>query len=319
VRLLQRTTHRIALTAVGQSVLDRATALLDSYAELATMSSLSACEVAGDIRLVAPVSYGVHQLGCALAGFLGLYPKVRVDLRMKEAMVCAIGVVTTGTVEAGEYVVLEVADSGVGISPDIVDRIFDPFFTTKEVGVGTGLGLSLVHGIVAELGGAINVASTPGAGSAFTVYLPRAGDAAEVSECETPDVPRGNRERVLVVDDELALMRITTETLEDFGYRPSGFTSSSAALEAFRADPLAFDAVITDERMPGMTGSALIREVRGIRARIPTILMSGFIAGTGPSGARETAADEVLKKPLSGRGLAASLARVLHRARVDVH
>ena len=198
-------------------------------------------------------------------------------------------VVTTGTVEAGEYVVLEVADSGVGIAPDIVDRIFDPFFTTKEVGVGTGLGLSLVHGIVAELGGAINVASAPGAGSVFTVYLPRAGDAAEVSECETPDVPRGNRERVLVVDDEMALMRITTETLEDFGYRPSGFTSSLAALEAFRADPLAFDAVITDERMPGMTGSALIREVRGMRARIPTILMSGFIAGTGSSGARETA------------------------------
>jgi LysR family transcriptional regulator, regulator for bpeEF and oprC len=90
VRLLQRTTRRIALTAVGQSVLDRATALLDSYAELETMSSLSACEVAGDIRLVAPVSYGMHQLGPALASFLALYPKVRVDLRMKEASACAL-------------------------------------------------------------------------------------------------------------------------------------------------------------------------------------------------------------------------------------
>ena len=152
-------------------------------------------------------------------------------------------VATTKAVEAGEYVVLEVADSGIGMSPETLERIFDPFFTTKEVGVGTGLGLSLVHGIVAELGGAIEVASVPGSGSTFTVYLPRAGDAAEVDESETPDVPRGNRERVLVVDDEEALVRIATETLEALGYRPVGFTSSAAALEAFRADPLGYDAV----------------------------------------------------------------------------
>ena len=226
---------------------------------------------------------------------------------------------TTGTVEAGDYVVLEVADSGTGIAPEILERIFDPFFTTKEVGVGTGLGLSLVHGIVTELGGAIEVASTPGAGSAFTVYMPRAGDAAEVGESEMPDVPRGNRERVLVVDDEEPLVRIATETLEELGYRPVGFTSSSAALEAFRADPLGFDAVITDERMPGMSGSTLIREVRGIRAPIPTLLMSGFIGGAVASRAREAGADEVLKKPLSGRELATNLARVLHRAQVGVH
>ena len=189
-------------------------------------------------------------------------------------------VATTGTVEAGEYVVLEVADAGVGIQPDILERIFDPFFTTREVGVGTGLGLSLVHSIVTELGGAINVASAPGAGSTFTVYLPRAGDAVEVSESEMPDLPRGNDERVLVVDDEEPLVRIATETLAELGYRPVGFTSSSAALEAFRADPLGFDAVITDERMPGMSGSTLIREVRGIRAGIPTMLMSGYLGGT---------------------------------------
>jgi PAS domain S-box-containing protein len=224
-------------------------------------------------------------------------------------------IITTGTVEPGDYVVLEVADAGIGIAPDIVDRIFDPFFTTKEVGVGTGLGLSLVHSIVSDLGGAINVASTPGAGSVFTVYLPRAGDADDVHENETPEVPRGSRERVLVVDDEEPLMHIATKVLEDFGYQPVGFTSSSAALEAFRADPLGFDAVITDERMPGMTGSTLIREVRGLRARIPTMLMSGFIAGTLSSKARETGADEVLKKPLSRNELAASLARVLHRTR----
>ena len=232
-------------------------------------------------------------------------------VRLEAARVDERRVATTGTVEAGDYVVLEVADAGVGIQPDILERIFDPFFTTREVGVGTGLGLSLVHSIVTELGGAINVASAPGAGSTFTVYLPRAGDAIEVSESEMPDLPRGNDERVLVVDDEEPLVRIATETLTELGYRPVGFTSSSAALEAFRADPLGFDAVITDERMPGMSGSTLIREVRGIRAGIPTMLMSGYLGGTVSVRAREAGADELLQKPLSGRELATSLARVL--------
>ena len=95
-----------------------------------------------------------------------------------------------------------------------------------------------------------------------------------------PDLPRGNDERVLVVDDEEPLVRVATETLAELGYRPVGFTLSSSAVEAFRADPLGFDAVITDERMPGMSGSALIREVRGIRAGIPTMLMSGYLGGT---------------------------------------
>jgi CheY-like chemotaxis protein len=138
------------------------------------------------------------------------------------------------------------------------------------------------------------------------VPSPRRAGARIVSH-----MPRGNHERVLVVDDEEPLVRIATETLEGLGYRPVGFTSSSAALEAFRADPLGFDAVITDERMPGMTGATLIREVRAICPGIPAMLMSGLIGGTVSSRAREAGADEVLKKPLSGRDLATSLARVL--------
>jgi nitrogen-specific signal transduction histidine kinase/CheY-like chemotaxis protein len=220
---------------------------------------------------------------------------------------------TIGKVAAGDYVVLRVADNGTGIAPEILDRIFDPFFTTKEVGTGTGLGLSLVHGIVAELGGAIDLESTSGKGTAFTVYLPRSGDALDSSEKEESDLPRGDGQRVLVVDDEEPLVRLATRALEDLGYRPVGFTSSAAALAAFCAEPGRFDALIADERMPGLSGTALIREVRGVRRAIPILLMSGYVGGAVASRAREAGADDVLKKPVLARDLATSLARVLQQ------
>jgi signal transduction histidine kinase len=235
---------------------------------------------------------------------------VRVSL--KTATIGVPRVATIGAIDAADYIVLAVADDGIGIPPGILDRIFDPFFTTKEVGTGTGLGLSLVHGIVGEIGGAIDVSSTPGAGSAFTVYLPRAGDAAEAQDPAQPGMPRGEGQRVLVVDDEEPLVRLVERTLDELGYVTAGFTSSVAALSAFRADPGRFHAVLTDERMPGLSGSALIREVRGIRNAIPIVLMSGFVGGGLLTRALEAGADEVLKKPLSARDLAASLARVLH-------
>jgi signal transduction histidine kinase/ActR/RegA family two-component response regulator len=219
--------------------------------------------------------------------------------------------VTTGEVSPGEFLVLKVLDSGAGIAPQILERIFDPFFTTKEVGVGTGLGLSLVYGIVAELGGAIDVASTVGQGSAFIVYLPRAGDAIEERPSEQQQVPRGDGQRVLVVDDEELLVKLAIRTLEDLGYAPVGFASSAAALEAFRAEPGLFDAIVTDERMPGLSGSELIREVRGIQRTIPILLVGGYVGGQVTALALEAGADEVLKKPLLARELATSLARVL--------
>jgi PAS domain S-box-containing protein len=223
----------------------------------------------------------------------------------------AVHVATIGTLAAGDYLVLQVRDTGVGIAPEAMDRIFDPFFTTKEVGVGTGLGLSLVHGIVVDLGGAIDVASAPGAGSTFTVYLPRAGAAAAPVDEAEGGLPHGVGQRVLFVDDEEPLVRLGTETLEELGYLPVGFTSSSGALEAFRADPEGWDVMVTDERMPGLSGSALIREVRSIRRSLPILLVSGYARPEGPA-SPGASPDEVLRKPLSARDLARSLARLLH-------
>jgi PAS domain S-box-containing protein len=218
---------------------------------------------------------------------------------------------TIGSREAGEQVVLTVADTGTGIPPEVIDRIFDPFFTTKEVGTGTGLGLSLVHGIVTELGGAIDVASMPNVGSTFTIYLPRSGDVAMPVDARQSELPRGKGQRVLIVDDEEPLVKLASRTLEELGYTPVGYTSSSAALSAFRAEPARFDALITDERMPEMSGSALIHEVRALRDSLPVVLMSGF------PGESRGEADEILQKPLNRRDFAASLARVLKPGMID--
>jgi PAS domain S-box-containing protein len=235
----------------------------------------------------------------------------RLGVSLDAAHIDTAHVPTIGTLAKGNYIVLRVADTGTGIAPEILERIFDPFFTTKEVGTGSGLGLSLVHGIVTEVGGAIDVTSTVGAGSTLTVYLPRSGEAQKQQHPEQVALPRGGGQRVLIVDDEEPLVTLATRTLSELGYAPVGFTSSSQALAAFRADPACFDAVLADERMPGMSGSALIREMRGIRDRIPIVLMSGHVSGALATRARNAGAEEILKKPLSPRDLAASLARVL--------
>src|SRR5262249_35318362 len=197
----------------------------------------------------------------------------------------------------GEYIVLRVSDSGSGIPGDVLEQMFDPFFTTKGVGVGTGLGLSLVHSIVTHVGGAIDIATELGKGTTFTVYLPRSGNAPVKRAEGSRPLPRGDGERVLIVDDEEPLVRLATETLAELGYAPVGFTSSVSALQEFGAHPEAFDAILTDERMPGVTGSTIIREVRRINHSIPILLMTGYVGAAAALKARELGADEVLKKP----------------------
>jgi signal transduction histidine kinase/ActR/RegA family two-component response regulator len=212
---------------------------------------------------------------------------------------------------SGDYVRLTVSDSGSGIPAEIMDRIFDPFFTTKRVGEGTGLGLSLVHGIVADLGGAIEISSVTGQGTTFRIFLPRASEAAKVVSRRTRDALRGARETVMVVDDEPALLSLTQEMLGELGYEPVGFASSTAALRAFENDPGRFDAILTDEVMPELLGTQLARELSEARPGIPIILMSGHGGADLPERAAAAGVSDVLRKPLQKHDLAESLAKLL--------
>jgi CheY-like chemotaxis protein len=173
--------------------------------------------------------------------------------------------------------------------------------------------LSLVHGIVTDVGGAIDVTSTVGTGSIFTVYLPRCGDAGQKEGGVAATLPRGSGQCILIVDDEGPLARLAAEILSDLGYVPVCFHSSLMALETFRRDPGRFDVVLTDERMPGMSGSALIAAIRKVCPDIPVLLMTGYLGDATIRKLPEETADAILRKPLSARDLANGLAQVLER------
>ena len=220
-------------------------------------------------------------------------------------------VLSHGALKRGPHVRLCVADTGSGIAPDVLERMFDPFFTTKGVGVGTGLGLSLVHGIVEDLGGAIDVRSAPGAGATFEVWLPVSGQAERPAALTSADLPRGEGQAVMVVDDEASLVRLMEEMLAELGYEPVGFTSSQTALAALQGAPTRFDMLLTDQAMPDLTGTALAQAAHLVRPDLPVVLMSGYCDARVIKQARIAGVREVLRKPLHSAELAACLARAL--------
>ena len=177
---------------------------------------------------------------------------------------------------AGSYVCLTVEDTGAGIDEYVMDRIFEPYFSTKEKDKGTGLGLAMVHGIVKSYGGNIRVYSEPGKGTAFHVYLPVIQTQAETKETRIISPVEGGKERILIVDDEEQIVRMTQQMLKRLGYHVTARTSSIEALEAFRSAPDKFDLVITDMTMPNMTGVRLTQKLIEIRSDIPVIICTGF-------------------------------------------
>jgi PAS domain S-box-containing protein len=205
---------------------------------------------------------------------------------------------------------LSVSDTGHGIEPDRISRIFDPFFTTKAPGEGTGLGLSVVYGIVKALGGTIRVDSTPHRGSAFEIYLPSAADRGLEPEKPAEPIPRGS-ERVLFVDDEGHLVEVMGQVLSALGYRVTTVRESRNALRLFRENPESFDLVITDMTMPDMTGAELAREILRFRPQMPIILCTGYSELISEEEALRMGIRRFLMKPLFMGDVAREIRAVL--------
>ena len=214
--------------------------------------------------------------------------------------------------EMGSYVLVSVKDTGYGMTPDVIKRIFDPYFTTKEKGVGTGLGLAVVHGIVKKSGGAIQVESEPGKWTVFYIYLPRINMTLPIKAAQ-PKPIEGGPERILFVDDEKMLVDIGEQALRRLGYHVVSRTSSIEALELFKAKPDYFDLVITDQTMPGMTGDALARELLRIRPNLPVIICTGYSQTIDHERAKKIGIKALVEKPMLMDEIAAAVRKVLNK------
>jgi CheY-like chemotaxis protein len=218
-----------------------------------------------------------------------------------------------GVLACGKFITLEIEDQGVGISQEVLPRIFEPFFTTKSREKGTGLGLAIVHGVVLSHGGAIEVQSTPGKGSKFTIYLPEYTVQAG-TKLDTPtSIHHGKGESILVVDDEPAMVALAEDLLAQLGYEPLGFTSSGEALAAYLAAPASFDAVMTDEVMPELTGTQLSEKIHESNASLPILIVSGFVGAGFGSRAKDAGVALLLKKPYQKAELAVAMASLFSK------
>ena len=205
--------------------------------------------------------------------------------------------VRTGEIGPGEYARITVRDTGHGIAPEVIDRIFEPFFTTKPAGRGTGLGLALVHSVVAEHHGFIDVASELGQGTVFTVWMPQVQGEIGPVEHTRDELPRGDGQQILVVDDEPEVLAALEEMLATLGYEPAGYRNGREALLAVRANPKRFEAVVSDEVMPELTGTQLALELRRINPTLPILIASGYGGSGFEARALAAGVNRVLKKP----------------------
>lgn len=208
---------------------------------------------------------------------------------------------------------MSVTDTGTGMDAAVMERVFEPFFTTKEMGKGTGMGLAVVFGIVRGLDGEVTVESSPGEGATFRIFLPRiAVEEISKEERHSGPIPRGT-ERILLIDDEEALVDMGRGMLESLGYHVTTTTDSSEALTVFSEDPHRFDLVFTDQTMPGMTGVQLAGHFLKIRDDLPVILCTGYSDNVSAESAPTMGISAFLTKPLVKREMGEAVRRVLDR------
>ncbi len=234
------------------------------------------------------------------------------EVKLDQVVLDAETVKTYQDINPGPFFRLTFSDTGHGMPQEVVKRIFEPYFTTKKTGEGTGMGLAVIHGIVKSCEGDISVHSQPGKGTTFHVFLPclkekeKPGKKVRLSE----DIPPGT-ERILLVDDEIALADVGARILEKLGYDVTGKSGAIEALETFRKEPERFDLIISDLTMPQMTGFQLAEEIKQIRPDIPIILCSGFTAATTKKQLKSAGVSDFVTKPVNKTELANVIRNVL--------
>ncbi|MCG8633529.1 MAG: response regulator [Desulfobacterales bacterium] len=235
----------------------------------------------------------------------------KITVRLYDAPLASPILARYSGVEKKDYVCLEITDTGCGIKKKYLDTIFDPYFTTKEQGEGTGLGLSVVHGIVKSHGGIIDVASKEDQGTAFTVLLPLHEDDETPPVLPASDKSPEGSERLLLVDDEDSIVRVGRKALTKLGYKVKGMCDPREALKLLKDNPDKFDLVITDKTMPGMTGFMLAREAKNIVPELPVILCTGYSEEGEGEKVRAAGIDGVIEKPVDLTAMALAVRRVL--------
>ncbi|MDM8526105.1 ATP-binding protein [Desulfococcaceae bacterium HSG8] len=214
-------------------------------------------------------------------------------------------------IKHGLYACLTVSDTGCGMTADVQKRIFDPFFTTKAVGEGTGLGLSVIHGIVKNHEGAIIVHSKPGKGTIFRVYLPMAREQQPSETMQSQGNTTGS-EHILLIDDDLFIIKMAKRLLLSLGYKVTAAMDTTEARNIFRSDPTAYDLIITDMTMPKMTGDKLASKLLKIRPDIPIILCTGDDIAIRKEDILKTGVKALLTKPFSLKEIAITIRDVLN-------
>jgi len=217
----------------------------------------------------------------------------------------------------GEYVMLSVADTGKGMDKELTEKIFDPFFTTKEVGKGTGMGLSLVHGIIKNMNGSIQIFSEPGKGTEFNVYFPVEMKNYETEKIQIGESVQTGAEHILLIDDEEAILTMEKEMLERLGYMVTPVADSIEALEVFRRSPDTYDMVITDLAMPTMPGNKLSTELIKIRPDISILLCTGFSETMSKETVSVLGIKDVLLKPIVMKDLALKIREIVDETNCD--
>ena len=264
------------------------------------------CNVLGDATQINQIVMNlVINAADAMSKEGGLLEVTLAKIIFQEQITCSDWVLPPGA-----YVRLKVRDTGEGIEPKIIDRIFDPYYTTKEVGKGTGMGLSVVHGIVKRHGGGIRVESALGKGTVFEIYFPALKETAG-KEKEPEGEIKGGSERILFVDDEKSMVNLNRQRLERLGYQVESTTKPEEALEWFKADPDQFDVIITDMTMPRMTGDRLAAEVLKIRPHMPVIICTGYSERMSAKKAAALGVRKYIEKPIDLRNLASAIREVL--------